>query len=281
MKKLLIAVLAAGLAGCLSIPENGKREENLIDWGYPDEWTGKVLLNKEVKRGGEFSFETFGKYPTRTDFKEFIPIDPESSYTLTGFMRSLDPEQPASGYMGLYMFDKDKRLIAIVNVAAFPETESVLVADAVKGVLEIIVENNENYSKHQHCAVAFNIEDSYGDLPNYDMSPKVKEITPTDDGKLKIVLTSPLRKSYPAGCRVRLHSPWGAPFYWAAQGWMTGEWKEFSVTLNGIADSGTPNNKFWKGTRYVKPFIWFGNWNRRPEEGARLLVDDISFVRTK
>lgn len=280
MKKLLVAILTAGLATWAGAG-NENEAENLIDWGNPAEWTGKVQLNKEFKHSGEFSFETYGDYPTRTDFREFIPIDPESTYTLSAYMRSLDPAKPASAYLGLYMFDQDKRLIAIKNVAVFPETESVLVNDAVESAQEIIVRYNPNYSDYENAAVAFNIEDDYGDLPNYDISPRVKAFSPEENGSLKITLTAPLKKSYPAGSKVRLHSPWGAPFYWGVQGWMPGEWEKFSIFLKGIADSGTPKDKFWKGTKYVKPFIWFGNWDRRPEDGARLLVDDISFIKTR
>ena len=39
-------------------------------------------------------------------------------------MRSLDPKQPASGYTGLYMFAKNKKLIAYNQVAVFTGTAS-------------------------------------------------------------------------------------------------------------------------------------------------------------
>jgi hypothetical protein len=50
--------------------------------------------------------------------------------------------------------------------------------------------------------------------------------------------------------------------------------------MHGIAKSGTPIDKFWAGTKYVRVFVWFGNWNRKPEKGAKLLVDDIKFTES-
>jgi hypothetical protein len=51
--------------------------------------------------------------------------------------------------------------------------------------------------------------------------------------------------------------------------------------LQGISKFGTPANQFWKGTKYVKPFFDFGNWDRIPPKGARLLVDDITFTKSR
>jgi len=289
MKKILIAILAAGLVGCASVkekkavkpkPAKCKKTINLIDCENPKAWKTKAKLNTKIKRSGKYSFETFGKYPTRTDFRRLIPIDPVKTYTLTCYMRSLDPKQPASGYMGLYMYDKNKRLIAYNKVAVYAGTESELVAPAAKGSKEIIIKKNDKCLKIKNWLVAFNVQKNYADLPNFDLSPRGKEMK-VDGDKIKLTLRSPLKKDYKTGTKIRIHSPWSAPFYWAAQGWMPGEWKKFSVSMKGIANHGVSNKKFWKGTKYVKPFIWFGNWDRKPKAGARLLVDDFSFTESK
>jgi hypothetical protein len=59
---------------------------------------------------------------------------------------------------------------------------------------------------------------------------------------------------------------------------MPAEWKQFSTAMSGEAQSGAPGDKFWPGTKYVRVFVWFGNYDKIPKEGARLLVDDITFV---
>ena len=288
MKKLLIAIFAAGLVGCVTVKDKKAQTvkckkaqtKNLINCENPKAWKTKAKLNTKIKRSGKYSFETFGKYPTRTDFKKFIPIDPKKTYVLTSYMRSLDPKQPASGYMGLYMFDKNKKLIAYNKVAVYAGTESELVAPALKGSKEIIIKKNDKCLKLKHWSVAFNAKAKYADLPNFDLSPKGK-IMKVDGDKIKLTLRSPLKKDYKAGTKIRMHSPWGAPFYWAAQGWMPGEWKKFTVTMKGIAPYGVSNKQFWKGTKYVKPFVWFANYNRIPKAGAKLLIDDFTFTESK
>jgi hypothetical protein len=291
MKKILVLILAAGLVGCNTVKNEKKqvvksklavtKSVNLIDCENPKKWTGKVLLNKKVKRNGKFSFESFGKYPTKTDFKTFILVDPKKTYTLTCYMRSLDSKKPASGYMGLSMYDKNKKLIAYNQVAVYLGTESELLVPATKGSKEIIIKKTAKCAKaRKHWKIAFNAKAKYADLPNSDLSPKGESMK-IEGNKIKLTLKSPLKKDYKAGTKVRMHSPWGPPFYWAAKGWMPGEWKKFSVTMKGIATHGVPMDKFWKGTKYVKPFFWFGNWDRIPKPEARLLVDDFTFTESK
>ncbi|MFA6930101.1 MAG: hypothetical protein WCT05_07220 [Lentisphaeria bacterium] len=273
MKKVLVSMIFS----CLSLATMLARENSLplIDSEDISAWSGKVLANREIKLSGEFSFETFGKYPTETIAKEFIPVSPDKTYSLSGFMRSLSADNPASGYLGLKMYDKDKRYIGICNVATLTK-QSALSAPAAIGDLQVLVKLNLEWLEIKHSAIAFNVQKDYSDLPNFDLSPQVSEFI-QDGENLKVVLKSALKKDYPMGTLVRLHSPWGAPLYWIAQGWMTNEWQEFKTILKGEAEQGTSKNKFWQGTKYVKPFFWFGNWDRIPKEGARLLVDQIRF----
>ena len=274
MKRLLLAIITAVLfAGCVNI-------NKLIDCENPKAWDTDAKLNTQIKRSGKYSFETFGKYPTKTIFKNFIPINPKKTYTLTCYMRSLDPKQPASGYMGLYMYDKDKKLIAYNQVRVMEGTESELLQPAIKGSTVIIIKNNPKCIKAKNWRIAFNAKDKYADLPSYDLSPRGKTIKVAGN-KLKLILRSPLEKAYEAGTKIRLHSTWGAPFYWGAKGWMPGKWKKFTVIMKGISTHGTTSDQFWKGTKYVKPFIWFGNWNKIPKAEARLLIDDFTFTESK
>ena len=71
--------------------------------------------------------------------------------------------------------------------------------------------------------------------------------------------------------------------YYLAPGWVpAGNGEERIVRLQGVnphaGATGGRNGvfRFWKGTAYVRPFIWFGNWNRLPKKGAKLLVDGFS-----
>jgi hypothetical protein len=270
-KTIIMLVLGASMLNITAA------DENLVHCKNSAEWEGMVKLNYQVKRSGDNSFELYGKYPTEMICKQMIPVDINKTYKLSIWMRTLDQQLPASGYFGLRMYDKNKKPININNVAVFSATETTLVAGIVKGSKELRVAKNERWLQEKYSAVAFNIETDYKDLPNFNISPQIDKIV--DEGEnYKVILRSSIDADYPAGIKVRLHSPWGNPFFWIASGWMPTEWKQFSAILKGESPCGIPNDKFWTGTKYVRVFIWFGNWDRIPKDGARLLVDDIKFT---
>jgi len=275
MFRKVIVMFAIGIFMLDAIRAEEKTQD-LVNCENPAEWEGMVKYNDQVKRSGNTSFELYGEYRTEIICKQMIPIDFNKIYKLSVWMRTLDKQLPASGFFGLRMYDKDKKNININNVAVFPATETTLVTDAVKDSKELRVVKNNEWLKQKYSAIAFNIEDKYQDLPNFDISRVDKIIY--EGGEYKVMLLAPLKKKYPAGTKVRLHSPFEVPFYWVASDWMPTEWKQFSATMKGEAQSGAPKDKFWKGTKYVRVFAWFGNYNRIPEKGARLLVDDIKFT---
>ena len=250
---------------------------DFVDSNDPSLWEGAVVVNSEVIHSKENSFELFGKYATEIITKDYIPIDMTKTYTLSAWLRTLDPNLPASGNIGLRLYDKDKREIKIANAAAFPGTESKLVGDATKGSKEFLVEKNPVYLKMKNVSVSFNAKDDYSDLPNYDNSPRIAKITDIGDS-YKITLLAPMEKTYKAGTKIRLHQPWGAPLYWLKMGLYPAEWTNVTNTMKGEAKYGTPIDKFWRGTKYVRVFVWFGNWNLKPKDGAKLLISDIDFI---
>ncbi|MFA6568962.1 MAG: sugar-binding domain-containing protein, partial [Victivallales bacterium] len=142
---------------------------------------------------------------------------------------------------------------------------------------ELLISNNEKWLNAGDRVIAFNASGDFQDLPNYDLSPQIEKVI-RDGATSRVILKRPLTKLYPSGTPVRLHSPYGAPFYWVASGWMPAEWKQFSTAMSGESQSGTPSDKFWRGTKYVRVFVWFANYDKIPKEDARLLVDDITFV---
>lgn len=268
-------MFAAGIL-LLNVFGAEKQVQELVDCENPAEWEGMVKLNEQIKHSGKYSFELYGKYPTEVICKQMIPVDFSKNYKLSVRMRTLDKQFPASGYFGLRMYDKDKHPINFNNVAVIPDTETTLAADAAQDAKEISVVKNAAWLKPKDSSVAFNIQDKYQDLPNFDLI-RVDKIV--DEGaQYKVILREPLKKSFPAGTKIRLHAPWGAPFYWVAKDWMPTEWKPFSTTIQGEAEKSPSATQFWKGTKYVRVFAWFGNYNRIPDKAARLLVDDIKFT---
>lgn len=248
-----------------------------IDGEDVSAWTGLVQINREVKRSGEGSYELFGKYPTELISKEMVEIDFERTYTLSCWMRSLSEELPASAYMGLRMYDEHKRAIYLCHVSPIPNSETTLIKEAKKGDTELLLAYNQNWPDKVNAKLAFNCQENYQDMPNFDLAD-IEKVEKDNEGKtLRLRLKKALTQDYSANTKVRLHSPYTQPFYWAAQGWMPKQWKHFTWELTGKAAYGASNKQFWPGTKYARFFIRFGNWDRIPKEGARLLVDDITF----
>ncbi len=276
---LLRLVLWASIASGMM----ATRAEELIDCENLSRWEGMVQPNKDVKRSGAFSFELYGKYPTRLASADMIPIDMNKVYTLSGWFRTLDEKHQASANFGLEMYDEHKRMICYCNVSVKPGTEANLMADVEKGGKVLMVTKNSKWLELMNTPVpnntliAFNADDNNRDLPNFDLSCSFMEITDEND-HYRVELREPLATAFKAGTKLRLHAPWGAPLYWIADGWMPTEWKQFSTILTGEAANGTPEDQFWKGTKFVRIIVKFGNYNRLPDNEARLLVDDISFV---
>ncbi len=278
MLKSLFLLLAAGallLTGCTT------SKELIVDQANPKKWSGKVEFAPEHAGTYGPCFVLYGNYPTPLIYNEYIPINPAKTYIFKVRFRTLDPALPASGYMGFELFDAQKRKLTYSHVvhAGLGYSE---VISAKKGDKFMIVKMIPDFHKIKNLRTAFHVKEDYSDIPNMDLSPACTKVEKTADGNLRLELRSGLKKDYPAGTKIRFHTPYGAPMYYLASGWMpAGEGKVCTAILSGIYDKpGAPGKQFWKGTVYARPFVWFGNWNRKPQKGAKLLVDGFSLVET-
>ena len=183
-----------------------EQAQNLVDCEDLTQWKGMVKLNTDIKRSGKGSFELYGKYPTEIISSQMFPIDMKRTYTLSAWLRTLDDKLPASAFMGLRMYDKNKKAITIRNVSVALDSETTLTADAKKDTKKLYVAKNEKWLKIKHGAIAFNVEPEYQDLPNYDISSRIEKAI-NEGEQCKVILKSALKKDYPAGTKVRLHSP--------------------------------------------------------------------------
>lgn len=261
------------LAGCAAPQELIVDRENLKNW------KGKVEPVPQYERGKGPCFVLYGKYPTPLIYNKYIPIEDGKIYTYKVSLRTLDEKLPASGYMGFYLYDAKKRSMTFRNVSILKNSESEVVS-AKKGDKFLIIKKMADFKRFKRFIVAFNIKKDFSDIPNFDISPSVSKLVDNGDGNLRIELRTPLKKDYPSGTLTRFHSPYGAPLYGLASGWMpSGDGKECVAVLKGIHSTpGASGAKFWKGTKYARPFVWFGNYNRKPQKGAKLLVDGMSLT---
>ena len=244
-------------------------------------WIGKVELSPKHSKENSPCFVLYGRYPTKLIYKDFFPIDKNKSYSFKARLRTLDEKLPASAYMGFEVLDAKKRQITYQNVVTVPLNYSEVIL-AKKGSKEVIIKLIPNFEKIVKQKLAFNAKEDKSDIPNFDLSPRCKKVTKIDDNTIKIELIQPLTKDYPAGTKIRVHSCYAVPMYYLVSGWMpAGDGKECVAKLDGVANiPGANKLSFWKGTAYARPFIWFGNWNRKPQAGAKLLVDKISLTES-
>lgn len=229
----------------------------------------------EAAKEGKHAYELSEK---RTyTLAPLIPIDPSKTYHLSAFLRTAESDKPASAYFGLAMYDEHERHIGICHVSPIEGTDTHLLTPLKAGDKEVFVKSATTWrAPAKNHRIAFMTENDYADLPNFQLSPQIETVTETADG-WKAVLREPATQAYPAGTPIRQHVAWKAGLYWVAKDWIPAEWTSYSTTLTGIHPKGTTKDHFWKGTRYVRIMLRLGNWNRVPGEGARLLVDEISF----
>lgn len=259
----------------------------MVNTDQVSSWEGNMVkaAPEHARKGKGPCFILYGKYPRILSYKNLIKVSADQKYILRAHLRSLNEKLPASAYLGLNAYDKQKRRIQYANVQPIPNfnTASVLVS-AKKGDKFLIIKSFSNYPKVKtHYKVAFHAQKDFSDIPNFDLSPTAKGFKLEKNGDLRIEFSKALEKDYAPGTPVRLHSHYSPGMYYLAPGWVKAGGEERIVHLSGISTkagvtwSRNRNYKFWKGTCYIRPFIWFGNWNRIPKKDAKLLVDGFSF----
>ena len=273
--KILLMLILTGIAAA-----GLHAAELLTGTEEPASWKGMVQFAPGSARGRGPCFVLHGKYPTPLVYQKLIPVDPARTYEVKVSFRSVSAELPASAYLGVEIYDGQKRLIAIRNVWTRAGSESEVVS-ARAGDNFLTLRMIPDFAKFKACVVAFGAGKDRSDLPNFELSARCAGMKADENGNLRIELKKPLEKSYPAGTPTRFHAYYPHSMYDLVNGWVpAGPGADHTVRLysEGHEPGGTGGKarKFWKGTRYFRPYIWFGNWNRKPKPGAKLLVDGWS-----
>ena len=194
------------------------------------------------------------KGPTTIKGSEWLTVDPETRYTLSGWFRSAGKE-PSNIYLGFMCFDADKKPIASEHVGVLGATETALYEDCKKEDTVIKVVHAFKWKENSRACVAFDADDSgrYKDLPNRNLSGFGINKLDEKDGYWEVHLNGPCGQAYPAGTKVREHFAGPAYLYCAASAQaVPTEWTQYSGTVLGIAGAGAGNARWWKGTKYAK-----------------------------
>lgn len=158
-------------------------------------------------------------------------------------------------------------------------TYTELTAAANKGDSVLKITDGSKWFKHQKFSVAFYAKKDYTDLPNINLSHLGINAVDKIDSHWEVKLKHPLKKSYPAGTKVRMHR--SGRYYIRGMSKVTvpNEWKDFSFQLKGIRKlferpSGKGPKKFWYGTAYVGVKIIV----RGVPGKSELLLDDLTLT---
>ena len=252
-------------------------EETLVKWGADAE-----ALKKEWS--GKIKYETIdGKLSAVVDnrayilSKTFIPVESGKKYILSGSFKSTG-KALSKVYYGFKCFDKKKRHIATYHSNAMLGTDTTLAQECKKGDKSIvIVKAKKMWTKNY--AVAFNAKDDFSDLPNREIVYKILKVVPKGEN-LELQLSKGVTKSYPAGTKVREHSPsYGTFTYTTICGKkIPNTMKTYSKTAT-IAKPGQMGMQYLRpGTAFVKILI-LPNYGKKKDE--KLVYTDLSLKVTE
>jgi hypothetical protein len=259
---------------------NAEEPKNLVINGNASEGLNNWINVQSITDGGPDGskcFEVTGQ--AFVSSQEFIPVDPNSEYQLTGWFRSGNG-QANNIYGGLLLFDENQRPIDSTSVNVLPKSETG-VLEARRGEKVIKVQDASTWQpllETKHLSVAFDADDSgeYKDLPNYKCYrvDNLKE----KGGFWEVALTKPLASDFTEGSKVRAHVSSASYMYAYIKQSLLSEWTEFGSVIKPIVKFGAPNRTFWPGTKYAKILI-FANWEQT--DGEILQFDNISLEKVK
>ena len=242
MSKLSIGLLAAACMGMLSAQEVKLTMESPADF---------TQSKRIVQAADAFSVKGLGAFFS----VKSLTIDPARKYQISGEFR-MKNGKPVLLYFGFAPYDAKNRPILprLVNGNSKSMTE---VAEAAKkGDKVIKVKDASQWNtKSKFCHIAFGAKADLSDLPNRDLAATVPPNVRQNGEVWEILLAKPLAKDIAAGTPVRQHSDGAAWIYTAGLVKLTDQWVSRKGVITGIAPSGIPSNKFWKGTEKVKVLI--------------------------
>ena len=183
-------------------------------------------------------------------------VDPNAVYRLSGKFRSKDSCAKTVRF-GVEALNEKGSVIYSPCVFIINGTETELAEDLKSGNSTVMVKDASKWDQKSNARViAFNVKDDLDDLPNMQYSPNIKKIEQVD-GMWKITLNRPSLSNFPVTTRVRQHSHGLGRIYFAANAKKCrgDQWQEFSGEISGIAPSGAPANKWWKGTKKARIII--------------------------
>ena len=269
--KLTVGFLAAACMTTVSAAE-----EVILKIEKPDDF----LQAKSVTESGNDAMSFKGARTLIS--KQVIKIDPAKKYRISGEF-CLKGGKPVSLSLGFVPYDKNKVQIYPNAVLGDNKTLTTVAEDAKKGDKVVKLKDASKWdAKTPYSYIVFNAAEDYSDLPNRSMIHTVAPNARQAGELWEITLKTPLKADIAAGTPVRQQRDGGTYIYTAGFFKTVGVWKTRTGTISGIAASGAPSNKFWKGTETVRVLILTLGGDKQSEtEFRNIKVEEVKDVKQK
>jgi len=189
---------------------------------------------------------------------DFIPVGPDSSFELSGEFISVGTT-PSTVYFGVDCCDKDKRSIPTCSFSYYPGTETKLINPCTSTDTAIIVEDASRWKPNRNGCIAFDIDDSGRDLPNYNTSSfGITAVRQLGERRWEIQLSGQIGKTYPADTKIREHLSTGGYVYCGIHGLtIPSDWTRYT----GMVSSSSGGCRLYPFTKYIRIVI-LGNYHQ-------------------
>lgn len=238
-------------------------------------WKGFNKVASEAPHSGKFCFSC--RNNRHVIGKEFLPIDPNKTTTLTGWFKSAGATKSRL-YFGYALYDAEKKLILSRQVNCVPGTETTLAEACAKDDMVVKIATGSKWTLSSNACVAFAVDDSgeYADLPNRKLSGTGITKVENKGDHWEVHLKKKCDQAYPVGTKIREHVAITGYAYTAASSkHVPQEWTQYSGIINSMSKNSSPKKQWWPGTRYVK-IVLLANYQQRKD--TELHVDDMSMT---
>ena len=228
---------------------NSGAETGTRDWGG-------ISMTDEDSYSGKYCFKMPLKKKSGIVTSWYIfKIDPNKLYDFSVKMKSASADLCKVSILFI-PHDKFMRGFGYNAIYARKDTYTELTAAANAGDSVLKIADGNKWFKHPRFSVAFYAKKDYADLPNINLSRIGISAVNKVNSHWEVKLKHPLKKSYPAGTKVRMHRL--GPYYLKGLSQVTvpNDWKDFSFQFKGVrklfeSSAGKGIKKFWYGTAYV------------------------------
>jgi hypothetical protein len=279
------APLASATGGATPAAESAWRvvSANLLTGGDAEGqgpasgWTGLVQRNPDDAHGGNASLRMSSNNAMALA-PQFVPIDPQKTYRLSGWLKSTDASHPARGLIDLRQHDDQQREILPWTVrpittvgklaGALARDNKTLRIDAADWSDEILAVDATL------LAVELNA-DPGASLPAREALRLVR--LEKANGVWVAQLRTPVEKPWPQGTPVRVHRYVDHPRAFSDQ--VPAQWTHYSVIIRPLPSSGIADrDTLWPGAALARVAVLVQNLSN---EGAALLFDDLELVEVE